>query len=112
MAEYDENDTLEEVSASETSGRGGGRRARTRSAPTGAARKFVPKMRVCALCVDRSARLDYKEPDTLRRYISERGKIRPRRQTGMCAKHQRQLARAVKRARHLALLPFVATRPA
>ena len=50
--------------------------------------------------------LDYKNADLLRRFITEDGKIRPRRQTGTCAKHQRQLARAIKRARHLALLQF------
>jgi small subunit ribosomal protein S18 len=51
--------------------------------------------------------VDYKDTDTLRRYITEHGRIRPRRQTGTCARHQRSLARAIKRARHLALLPFV-----
>jgi small subunit ribosomal protein S18 len=50
--------------------------------------------------------IDYKQVDTLRRYITEDGKIRPRRQTGACARHQREMARAIKRARHLALLPF------
>jgi len=51
--------------------------------------------------------IDYKEPVKLRRYISDRGKIEPRRKTGTCAKHQRALAEAIKRARHLALLPYV-----
>jgi small subunit ribosomal protein S18 len=50
--------------------------------------------------------IDYKQAEVLRRFITEDGKIRPRRQTGTCAKHQRELARAIKRARHLALLPF------
>jgi small subunit ribosomal protein S18 len=50
--------------------------------------------------------IDYKQADLLRRFISEDGKIRPRRQTGTCARHQRELARAIKRARHLALLPY------
>jgi small subunit ribosomal protein S18 len=63
---------------------------------------------ICAFCVENVQEIDYKETDLLRRYVTERGKIRPRRQTGVCAKHQRGLARAVKRARHLALLPFVA----
>lgn len=53
--------------------------------------------------------IDYKEPAKLRHYISDRGKITPRRKTGTCAKHQRALALAIKRARHLALLPFVPT---
>jgi small subunit ribosomal protein S18 len=52
--------------------------------------------------------IDYKAPDVLRYFLTEQGKIRPRRQTGVCAKHQRQLATAIKRARHLAMLPFVA----
>ena len=56
-------------------------------------------------CVKRS--FDYKEIDTLRGYLTEHGRIRPRRQTGLCASSQRSLARAVKRARHIALLPFV-----
>jgi len=72
----------------------------------GGGRRFYSQPRVCQFCTDRSARIDYKQTDTLRRYITESGKIRPRRQTGACAKHQRELARAIKRARHLALLPF------
>jgi len=52
--------------------------------------------------------IDYKDVETLRRYLTDRGKIKPRRQTGTCAKHQRKLAVAIKRARHLALLPFAA----
>ena len=75
----------------------------------GGGRKFIRKPKVCAFCVEKNARLDYKDVDMLRRYVTERGKIRPRRQTGMCAKHQRLLAPAVKRARYLALLPFVAS---
>ncbi|MGA2111717.1 MAG: 30S ribosomal protein S18 [Anaerolineales bacterium] len=63
--------------------------------------------RVCQFCIDQVAAVDYKQPDLLRRFVMERGKIRPRRQTGTCAKHQRSLAVAIKRARHLALLPFV-----
>ncbi|MBN1284800.1 MAG: 30S ribosomal protein S18 [Anaerolineae bacterium] len=55
---------------------------------------------------DKNFRLTYKDPDTLRRFLTEHGKIRPRRQTGLYAKDQRRLAREVKRARHLALLPF------
>jgi len=57
--------------------------------------------------VDKVTHIDYKQADVLRRFLTERGKIRPRRQTGTCATHQRQLALAIKRARHLALLPFV-----
>jgi small subunit ribosomal protein S18 len=65
------------------------------------------RRRICSFCVDKVETVDYKDVDTLRRYVTEHGRIRPRRQTGTCAKHQRSLATAVKRARHLALLPFV-----
>lgn len=65
------------------------------------------KRRICAFCVEKVDKIDYKQYDVLRRYLTEHGRIRPRRQTGTCAKHQRSLAVAVKRARHLALLPFV-----
>lgn len=69
--------------------------------------RYVPKRRVCSFCVQKVEFIDYKDPVKLRRYISERAKIEPRRRTGTCARHQRALATAVKRARHLALLPFV-----
>jgi small subunit ribosomal protein S18 len=58
-------------------------------------------------CEEKVTHIDYKQADLLRGFLTDRGKIRPRRQTGTCAKHQRQLAVAIKRARHLALLPFV-----
>jgi small subunit ribosomal protein S18 len=67
-----------------------------------------PRRRICAFCVDKVNVIDYKDTDLLNRYTNEFGRIRPRRQTGTCAKHQRALAVAVKRARHIALLPFVA----
>jgi small subunit ribosomal protein S18 len=66
----------------------------------------VPKRKVCSFCAEHVQDIDYKKPATLRRYISDRGKIEPRRRTGTCAKHQRALAIAVKRARHLAMLPY------
>jgi small subunit ribosomal protein S18 len=69
-------------------------------------RRFYARPRVCQFCTDRNAVIDYKQAENLRRFITEDGKIRPRRQTGTCAKHQRALARAIKRARHLALLPY------
>ena len=69
-------------------------------------RRFVPKRKVCAFCVDKAQGIDYKDAAKLNRYISSRGKIGPRRKTGACAKHQRLLAVAIKRARHLALLPY------
>jgi small subunit ribosomal protein S18 len=68
-------------------------------------RKFVVKPKVCIFCVDKSA-IDYKDIAQLRKFVSERGKIEPRRRTGVCAKHQRRLALAIKRARFLALLPY------
>ncbi|NLM50737.1 MAG: 30S ribosomal protein S18 [Clostridiaceae bacterium] len=64
------------------------------------------RKKVCAFCVDKIEKIDYKDVAKLRRYISERAKILPRRITGTCAKHQRQLTVAIKRARHVALLPF------
>ena len=63
---------------------------------------------VCAFCVEKVTAIDYKDSAKLRRYLSERGKILPRRTTGTCAAHQRQLTVAIKRARHIALLPYVA----
>ena len=66
------------------------------------------KKKVCAFCVAGEKTIDYKDVAKLKRYMSERGKILPRRMTGTCAKHQRQLTEAIKRARHVALLPFTA----
>lgn len=66
------------------------------------------RKKVCAFCVDKIDRVDYKDALKLRRYITERGKIEPRRKTGTCARHQRRLTIAIKRARHLALLPYTA----
>ena len=67
-----------------------------------------PKKKVCAFCVDKVENINYKDVAKLRRFVSERGKILPRRMTGTCAKHQRQLTLAIKRARIIALLPFTA----
>jgi small subunit ribosomal protein S18 len=67
---------------------------------------FRQKRKVCVFCA-RNEEIDYKDVAKLSRFISEKGKILPRRSTGLCAKHQRQLARAIKRARIMALLPFV-----
>ena len=68
---------------------------------------YVPKRKVCSFCVNKVKVIDYKDASGLRSYISNSGKIEPRRKTGTCAKHQRALAVAIKRARHLALLPYV-----
>lgn len=67
-----------------------------------------PRKRVCSFCIDKVESIDYKEPHKLRKYITERGKLLPRRISGNCAKHQRQLTIAIKRARNIALLPFTA----
>jgi len=70
-------------------------------------RKSPGRQKVCSFCTERIDHIDYKDTKRLQRYISERGKILPRRRSGTCAKHQRALAVAIKRARHMALLPFV-----
>ncbi len=69
--------------------------------------RYAPRRKVCSFCADKVKAIDYKDAEKLRGYISDRAKIAPRRSTGTCAKHQRVLARAIKRARHLALLPYV-----
>jgi len=67
-----------------------------------------PRRKVCAFCVDKIEFIDYKQVGRLRRFVSDRGKILPRRTSGNCASHQRALTRAIKRARQIALLPFTA----
>src|SRR5436853_5784597 len=81
---------------------------RRRPGEFGAGRKFTPRRKVCQFCVDKVKEVDYKDLGRLRRFLSERGKIEPRRKTGTCATHQRSLNVALKRARQLALLPFTA----
>lgn len=71
-------------------------------------RRYIARPKICQFCADKNVQIDYKQADALRRFVTEEGKIRPRRQTGTCARHQRQLANAIKRARHLAMLPFTA----
>ncbi|NMA68123.1 MAG: 30S ribosomal protein S18 [Desulfitobacterium sp.] len=66
-----------------------------------------PRRRVCSFCVDKVEYIDYKDTHKIRKYITERGKILPRRISGNCAKHQRQVTKAIKRARHIALLPYI-----
>ncbi len=73
-------------------------------------RRYISHPKICQFCADKNTAIDYKQVDLLRRFVTEEGKIRPRRQTGTCARHQRELAQAIKRARHLALLPFSASR--
>jgi small subunit ribosomal protein S18 len=68
------------------------------------------RRKVCSFCLEQMDVIDYKEVSRLRRYLSDRGKIMPRRTTGTCARHQRRLTTALKRARHIALLPFTDAR--
>jgi small subunit ribosomal protein S18 len=84
-------------------GPGGGGRGPRRGGGGG---RFGGRRKVCGFCVDNISEVDYKDIPRLRRYISERGKIEPRRKLGTCARHQRSLTTAIKRARHVALLPF------
>ena len=72
-------------------------------------RRYTARPKICQVCGHKNASIDYKQSDMLRSFVTEGGNIRPRRQTGTCAKHQRELATAIKRARHLALLPFTFT---
>lgn len=69
-------------------------------------KKVFSRRRVCRFCTDQDVTIDYKDPKTLKNFVTERGKIIPRRIYGTCASHQRQLTEAVKRARQLALLPY------
>ena len=86
---------------------GGGRGPGGRGGPRrGGGGRFGGRRKVCGFCVDKIGEVDYKDTPRLRRYISERGKIEPRRKLGTCARHQRSLTIAIKRARHVALLPF------
>ena len=91
------------MSERERSGnRGGGR--------SGGGRRYSRRPRVCRFCAEKIFTLDYKQVDLVKRYVTDAGKIRSRRETGNCAKHQRMVARAVKRARHMALVPFTSDR--
>ena len=92
----------EERRGAEELGEREGVRAAARERP----RRPFGRRRVCAFCVENVRFIDYKDPARLRRYISDRARIDARRKTGTCAKHQRWLAVALKRARHLALLPY------
>jgi len=95
-----------------SSGPGGLRPQGARPGPGGppkrGKRNFVRKKKVCRFCVDKVDYIDYKKADVLTSFIQERGKILPRRMTGTCARHQRWLTVAIKRAQNIALLPFAA----
>lgn len=86
--------------------RGDGPRPPRRFGGGGGGGRSFPRRKVCMFCVDGIKHVDYKDVPRLRRFVSDRGMIEPRRKTGVCAKHQRSLAVAIKRARHLALLSF------
>jgi len=81
---------------------------RPRGNSDGGSRVHRVKRRVCAFCIDKVEGIDYKDISKIKKYVSERGKIVPRRISGNCAKHQRELTSAIKRARHIALLPYTA----
>ncbi len=78
-----------------------------RSQKGGGKSRFYQRRKICRFCVDNDLEINYKTPKALRQFITERGKIIPRRITGTCAKHQRQLTLAIKQARQIALLPYV-----
>ncbi len=88
--------------------KGGSRDSYDKGEGKGGMRMRRAKKKVCSFCVDKVTDIDYKEVVKIRKYISERGKILPRRISGNCAKHQRQLTIAIKRARVVALLPYTA----
>lgn len=71
-------------------------------------RRFKPRKKICSFCADKSANIDYKDINKLKKYVTDRGKILPRRVSGNCSKHQRALTIAIKRARQVALLPYSA----
>lgn len=93
---------------------GDGDRRRPGGAGGGAGRRsgggrYSPRRKVCAFCVDNIGHVDYKDIARLRRHVGERGKIEPRRKLGTCARHQRSLTVAIKRARYIALIPFTSS---
>ena len=71
-------------------------------------RRFKPRKKICSFCANKSAKIDYKDINSLKKYVTDRGKILPRRVSGNCSKHQRALTIAIKRARQVALLPYSA----
>lgn len=75
-------------------------------APRRGRQRYYTRRKVCTFCVEHIEYIDYKNSDRLRRFVSDRFMVESRRKTGVCAKHQRALARAIKRARHVAILPF------
>ena len=82
------------------------RRSNEAGGEGGGERRFFAKPKFCQFCADKTLTIDYRKTDLLRKYVTEDGKIRPRRQTGACARHQRVVAEAVKQSRYIALLPY------
>jgi small subunit ribosomal protein S18 len=103
--ENNENAVVQTSEVAETAERSNDRTERSERPQRPANRQR--RRKVCTFCTERDAVIDYKNPAQLRKFISERGKILPRRMTGTCARHQRQLTTAIKRARQVALLPYV-----
>lgn len=86
-----------------------GRRFGTGGGGGGGGGRYFQRRKVCQFCVDKIDRVDFKDVPRLRKFVSDRAKIEPRRKTGTCAKHQRSVTVAIKRARHMALLPFTSS---
>jgi small subunit ribosomal protein S18 len=93
----------DEMEMENDEGQGGGERG-------GPRRRFIRRPHICQFCTERTTSIDYKQTELLKRFVTEQGRMRSRRETGTCARHQRMLAPAVKRARHMALLPFQSER--
>ena len=102
----EEGESVETTPAAEAPAATRERTERTSAEPSDRGRGRFRRRKVCMFCVEHVRAIDYKDPGKLRRYLSDRGRIEPRRKTGTCAKHQRWLSVALKRARHLALLPY------
>lgn len=109
--EIEDDDDTESGNGDRPSGRGG-RRPQQRQPQqrqqrrSGGYRRGYSRRKVCAFCAEKERVINWKEADRLRRYINDSGSIRSRRKTGTCAKHQRRLAIAIKRARHMSMLPY------
>ena len=99
---------MAENQAAEVRSEGSERPERRERHPSGGRGMRRPHRKVCNFCVDKMDYIDYKDVENLRKFVTESGKIMPRRMSGVCAKHQRDLAIAIKRARIAALLPYVA----
>jgi small subunit ribosomal protein S18 len=93
----------------EEGGGRGGRGGRGERGEGGGGKRSFSRRKVCKFCADRAIAIDYKDPQTLKYFITDRGKIVPRRISGNCAKHQRKVSLAIKRARMIALMPFTVT---